>query len=399
MNEESLVLICTTSFSAEDIESAKGLLFESITTTKRRITRKRDGRSKRDLYDVIAVFKETDPEEVPIFVARELQKLPPISFDHIDATRLLKDILVIQKDLQNIKDTYVTTENLEEVKADLINLKKASLVNNYDFYVNKKRGGGISESYCMDSGPSGLTHIEECNDMIHNSTAVASLSPPSPRACESVPRSTCERPVGVQVRTNDNASQVEALDRSPMVSVVETTVKASAIKHAIITDASRQCISMSQPGISEPRQEAVESLAKIVSTEGEWKEERPKEEWIVAQRKRLRNRFSTLEGKAPTNTSEKFRAADVKTPLFINNVDGSTSEKDIMEYIFSKTQVHVSLQKIKAKVPKQYNAYKMYVPNSKISLFLDGSLWPEGIYVRRFIEFKSTQYGRQNDDK
>lgn len=80
MDEESLVRICVTAFSSEDIESAKNLLFDSITTDVRKKIRKRVGKSLRNLNDVIALFKETEPEDTPIFVARNLHKLPPYIF-------------------------------------------------------------------------------------------------------------------------------------------------------------------------------------------------------------------------------------------------------------------------------------------------------------------------------
>ncbi|CAB3235347.1 unnamed protein product [Arctia plantaginis] len=95
MDEQSLVQICESAFSTVDIKVAKSLLFESL--SKRPTTRKREGRTLRDLEDIISLFKETDPEKIPIFVARKLEKLPPVSFDHIDVTVLLKKIVYLKK--------------------------------------------------------------------------------------------------------------------------------------------------------------------------------------------------------------------------------------------------------------------------------------------------------------
>lgn len=120
MNEEDLVCICNSSFITEDIDAAKNLLFDSISTERRKITRKKVGKSKRDLTDVITLFKELDPEHVPIFVAKDLHKLPPVTFDHIDATRLLKDILIIQTEVQSIKNSYVIADKLNELKKKLL---------------------------------------------------------------------------------------------------------------------------------------------------------------------------------------------------------------------------------------------------------------------------------------
>lgn len=70
--------------------NAKTLLFASIPKSK--ITKRmRKGKTIRDIDDIICLLKETDPELVPIFVARELNKLPSVLFDHLDATRILKD--------------------------------------------------------------------------------------------------------------------------------------------------------------------------------------------------------------------------------------------------------------------------------------------------------------------
>lgn len=57
MDEASLIQICTTSFSAEEIVSSKSLLFESLPTGKKRIYRKGGNKQHRDLQDMISLFK------------------------------------------------------------------------------------------------------------------------------------------------------------------------------------------------------------------------------------------------------------------------------------------------------------------------------------------------------
>ncbi|KAF9414167.1 hypothetical protein HW555_007832 [Spodoptera exigua] len=124
-----------------------------------------------------------------------------------------------------------------------------------------------------------------------------------------------------------------------------------------------------------------DSFANVVETAKQWKVEKPNEQWVLVQKKRLKNRFSTLEGKARKSGSDKFKAADIQVPLFINNVAKSTLETDIVDYILEQTRVHVTLQKIKSRVQRQYSSYKMLVPSAKLSLFLDDTLWPEGITI------------------
>lgn len=426
MNEESLVRLCTTSFGPEDIESAKSLLFESITTARRKITRKKEGRSQRDLYDIISLLKETDPDLVPIFVARDLQKLPPVHFDHIDPTRLLKDVLVLQKELNMIKESYVTEEKFNEVKYEVMNLKHASIVNNnFECNVNGRRGGGIiTNSYFMDSGPVGLPPFSHAEQNISHSQRpesarvtgiAAAASPPRPASVSSPLATSPVQQVVERVEAPASCTAVSKVAPQPALALVQQVVahveaneNCTAVSNIRTPPAS--CCASELParinahGITSTRRQVTSTptaavdkvFADVISREGQWKTENPNEQWIVAQRKRLRNRFNVLEGKAQNNINEKFKAADIRVPLFVNNVDSNTSENDIIEYILGKTQVRVSLQKIKAKLQRQYNAYKVYVPSTKLSLFFEDGLWPEGITVRKFIEFKYKTYGTQN---
>ncbi|KAJ0171402.1 hypothetical protein K1T71_012952 [Dendrolimus kikuchii] len=148
IDEEGIVQLCTTSFSDEDIETVKNLLFDSITTKQRNIPRKRIGKSQRDLYDVISVFKQVDPEGVPIFVAKELHKLPPVTFDHIDATRLLKDILILQKLFKNIKKRLVDTTR--DRKAGAYLAQRISLC------IQRGNAASLLDTMPSDSGLVGL---------------------------------------------------------------------------------------------------------------------------------------------------------------------------------------------------------------------------------------------------
>lgn len=143
MDQESLMRICVSSFSVEEVEKSKKLLFDSISTDIRKIKQKKknDGKIQRDLEDILTVIKSTDPEKIPIFVAKELHRLPPVTFDHVDVTSLLKDIVVLKSQLDQIKNNYATVDQLKELKSVTDNLKQASLFytpNQTPSYVNKR---------------------------------------------------------------------------------------------------------------------------------------------------------------------------------------------------------------------------------------------------------------------
>lgn len=130
------------------------------------------------------------------------------------------------------------------------------------------------------------------------------------------------------------------------------------------------------------------TAADLLRNDKEWKKAAPNESWVEVQRKRLRNQFVGKSGSASIQSQVKFRAADVKVPLFISNVHKEASEKDIMDYIYSKTQEKVSLFKMNMKRERGYNSYKLYVNKLKLDLFMDDKLWPNGITFRRFVSFR-----------
>lgn len=56
----------------------------------------------KSIQDIITV-KETDPNDVPAFLAKELDTLPTVTYDHVYVTRLLKDITFFKASLAEVK--------------------------------------------------------------------------------------------------------------------------------------------------------------------------------------------------------------------------------------------------------------------------------------------------------
>ncbi|CAH2085311.1 unnamed protein product [Euphydryas editha] len=153
-DEETLVKICASTFSIEQIKKSKELLFESVPTDQRKTIRKGKGKENRVLIDIISFFKVTDPDLLPVFVARDLEKLPPILFDHLDTSKLLKDLALVRSEVDIIKSSYVSIDQLEAVKRDL-------LKNQYALSPFSPANINIKRGAYQDSGPIGLTNIDE----------------------------------------------------------------------------------------------------------------------------------------------------------------------------------------------------------------------------------------------
>ncbi|KAL0808751.1 hypothetical protein ABMA28_012432 [Loxostege sticticalis] len=171
MNENSIIRLCATSFSCQDVEAAKDLLYDSAQVKDKKIKRKGKAEVKvqKDVEDIISLIKSTPAECFPIFVARDIRKLPPVTFDHVDVSRLLKDIIILQDQVQDIKQRYATNEQLNDLKHEFVNLRQESLINNIEplNYVNMKRGYKRTmqlENHETDSGPFGILNITHDNE-------------------------------------------------------------------------------------------------------------------------------------------------------------------------------------------------------------------------------------------
>lgn len=115
---------------------------------------------------------------------------------------------------------------------------------------------------------------------------------------------------------------------------------------------------------------------------------------IVSHKKKHHlNRYIGKSGKA-TDSECNFKAADRKTPIFITNIHSDTTEEDIIKYISNKTDEIVSLEKINMKRDKGHKAYKFLVSESKLSLYLDEYIWPQGIVFRRFVNYRPRNASR-----
>lgn len=403
MDEESISRICISAFSESDIVAAKDLLFDSISTTLRKKVRKRSGKSLRNIDDIICVLKESHPTEIPIFVARELHKLPPVLFDHVDVTRLLKDIVKLQQDVKDIKEQYVTTGQLNLLKSEFIALQSLPTVNEdeYDRNVNKNRGA-FARCFDYHSGPMGLSPM--CNkdpiaqeydslvSTLRNDNDYRDIIQPNiinvTSNKESISSQTNKIGENVQkintVRVSEDNSRESAAVTQQTESAEQTTVT------PIVAPAPSQLSAVIRT--STPK-----SLAEIA--QGEWKPQKQDEVWTLVQRKKLRNRFVGQRGNAILDAEEKFKAAEITTPIYIYNVAKEVSTTDILNYVKKKSNLCVNVEQTRMKLDKNYNAFKIFVPKQKMEVFLRSDFWPEGIAYRRFFQFPQRKSGTVVSEK
>ncbi|XP_063382111.1 uncharacterized protein LOC134668602 [Cydia fagiglandana] len=416
------------------------------------------GKEQRDVEDILKVFKRTDPEKIPLFVAHDLNKLPPITFDHVDVTRLLRDLLLLKSEIDNIKENYVTKEQWAQTKTDASSLrlpnddssseKNLSVLGHNahnkvkrssDTFVNKNRRGGFvhEQSYNCDSGPFGMLHIPS----IYSRSSTPESAADNGNASHCVTGSKLSLSNTADARMQPTVSHMAHTNltehhnteiRSPPSAARESDTSHSLAhtempivkRQGCTADDNRAPASIRQnnnnntstlgsaggksypkEGVKDTCTEVKETYSNVVRHNNKGKKlartSIMDKAWVQKQEYRIRNRIIGRQGTAEPDPNCKFRAADIRVPLFVYNVDKNVSSRDIEDYVQTKTRVKVTAEQVYVKAEKMYNAYKILVPNHKLQTFLDDNMWPEGISFRRYIEFKNvnncnTQVTRDN---
>ncbi|CAG4975729.1 unnamed protein product [Colias eurytheme] len=380
MDNQSLIQICKSGFSEEDVACAKKLLYQAIPNSKRIINRKNKGKSERELADIIDLFKQTDPELIPVFVARDLQKLPPLTFDHVDVTNLLKNIIILQSEVKCIKDSYATISHVEELfnrKSESQHLGLSSIERS-ETNINRQRGAFVldestyvnlsdseySESY-NDLQNTEITNAEVTQNSrsMTDAPTVAKQGSPSHSSSHAL---TCAANSGTPLSRSRDMACAQRVEATA-VSTSRNVVNEARVLHP----AKHNAISVLQKGnLGLNTCEEAKSWANTAK-DGEWKK--------VERRKNYKsvNRFIGNQGKGAVIPDNKFKAADIKIPFYIYNVDMAATSKDIADYVLSRTQVMISPEKISMKKSKGYEAYKFLIPRVKLPVFMNENIWPE----------------------
>ena len=128
---QSIADLCRTTYDEGEIEAAKKRLFDLCADENSSRFRRRQGPKKSavNLDDMMRLLQEKGTD-VPLFVARNLSRLPPITFDSIDVSSLLHSVRRAQLEIDVLKASVgiqrdATVDLTEIVKA--VDLRMAAV--------------------------------------------------------------------------------------------------------------------------------------------------------------------------------------------------------------------------------------------------------------------------------
>lgn len=350
MDEVSAVQICATNFSEPDVAASKQLLFRLLNKSDQMVSRRRDG-TKKSIQDIITLLKETDPDDVPTFVAKDLNKLPPVTFDHVDVTSLLKDIVFLKASLADVQRKLDASQIVvADLRSELNELRKSATVTGSPATgasnVNMRRGA------CLEvSGASFASAV----------LSPSPRSPPNAEPAQCAPRAPrCPAPVPVGPPRTAARPLDQLLD------------SAALTKHQGVR---RDYASVAGSSVGATRKPILVKGTDQADDDG----------FVTVQRKKRRQRTNKNRcGTAPAESNIKIRAAKPNTPVYISRLHYTTKAEDIVEYVRQKLKYAPRVQLLESRHNANFKAFVVRVPTCFLHLVLDENFWPQDVVFRRF---------------
>lgn len=345
MDEVSVIQICTSNWREEEIRSAKVLLYESLEMIDRMPSRRRDEKGERSLQDIINVFKGTDPDEWPVeFVvtSQGLHSMPPVTFDHVDVTRLLKDITTLKSSLDDLKLKFEASQTtINDLRAEIVELKTNKSVCRSITDVSNSDSCGIAIDAVQLSSAS-----SELDPSSVNVTDRHATPRPAPRASPA--------PVVTNVSTPTSRAYATAASQPPKGQQSTQPRKAPALTTA-------------------PAPDPVPA-----------KESSDNEGFIKVERKRRKPLCRNKCGTGVSGPNMLLRAAVPTTLLYVSRLHYSTKPDDLVEYMRVKTKFTLRVAKLESRHSVNFNSYVVRVPTSHLATFTQEEFWPKGVVFRRY---------------
>lgn len=334
MDEVSLLQICESSFSDKEVDEARDILVQS---SNLRTARKGDGKKKRVLQDILRVLKETDPGQLPVYVAKDLHRLPPVTFDHIDATTLLKDILLLKQDVNKIKSDYAKSTdivNLQE-KIDIIHTTAAQpQIISLPVIKNKNPKKKTNNSWKTNGF---LPNLQ--TEKVGGENLQTYRPTPIPQNNRRVSANPHQEPPST---TNLAGNHLTQRTSSPINKSEIHNLDETHIDHSFTTVVNKK-----------------------------------------VKYRAIRKKNSNLQGKAKL-TSTRIKVVPRLSFIYVSRFEEGTTEKDIEEFLLENGKTVVKVEKLTQFKKTDFSSFKITIEQTEEQSFLSEELWPAGIVYRRY---------------
>lgn len=339
LDEPTLTRILITNFPEKDIDAAKAKLCDDLAIKS--TSRKGEGRASKNALDMIKIIKEIGAasDKLPLYVARDLHKLPPITFDHLDVTRILKELASLRTEVSTLilKDE-INQDEISKLRSEMITIKNMST---------------------------------------------------SPRpVCPSV-----HRPFN-RNKTRAFEGNIHSNDESPTVQVTPVTPRERQKQFEPRRDENKIDSpthidewgppAMTPPPIIRAQKEIISYRKIAMSMANDRKKEDEDNDGfkMVSYRKR-KPAIRNMRGAG--QSSGILQAVASTVTLYVSRAKKEITAEHIQEYIIHKGQTALKVEYIKPYQETSFNSFLVTIEANNLDTFLSEGFWPTGIVYRKYI--------------
>lgn len=354
IDDVSLIQICATNFSDAEIDTGKSVLFQEISGA-RCVNRKGEDKKKKNIKDVIVLLKATDPDVQPTFVAKNLDRLPPVTFDHVDVTRLLKDLTLLKSEMLDLKTNSVSKSEFITLQDELSRLRSRWTPDQTRVAVQKKPFNKKQPSQFINSN--GLTGRSSISTQ--NSPATTS------RAC------------------------VKGDIRAPMLTSSEQD-SGPVSEPAAARPPSPESAMPTDDEFVDAEISHTPTYRDILRSEGGTVDRMPYDNkgvndngfTTVSHKKRSKNK--NMRG--TLQSSNRLQVVEPACAIYVSRLMKHITEKDIQEHFVDMNEKCLSVELLMPQRETSFNSFKVMIPGSKVGTILNNNFWPAGLVYRRYRE-------------
>lgn len=121
LRTDVIVQLCSERFDEKEIHDAKHMLHRIIESESRLIQRRSGPEKKaKDMDDILGLVHACEPEKLPCFVAKNLNKLPPIAMKHVDFSAIISENMQIKYENEKLQSLCKeTAENCNKLVSSM----------------------------------------------------------------------------------------------------------------------------------------------------------------------------------------------------------------------------------------------------------------------------------------
>jgi hypothetical protein len=382
MPYDTIVKLCMDVYNDEEVEDAKTILFDlCMTESGRRITRKGTEKRKHNLHDILNLLHKSEPNDVPCFAARDLSKLPPIHYNHMDMSVILKEMEMVKGDITELKIAQLAT--LEICRDRSKPRKEKSGV-----VTAKQHPGGESvhhgqmlsvqadpDAVGTRAGANGTDYITDTDDKSDEDSdgevgleevAGADKGPPVAAAKEKE-----------DGELDDSWTELKQLVSSRRANV-SGAIKANAYSGGGIN------------GSSTPTTRAP-SFAKMAAdlavhgmTPGPRASDTDEEGFRSVTKRKKPVVIGTAKSAVLRGVQSGVKYLPQTAAVFVTRLAPGTKEEDVSDYVRSVFGVDAQCESLNARY-NTYTSFKVVVNANNLEGLMNPMLWPEQVLVRKFF--------------